>query len=71
MAKIPIGLQLFSVRGECARSVPATLEAVAKIGYEAVEPWGYNGESVAWQGHSAADLRRMLDDNGLRCCGIT
>jgi hypothetical protein len=30
MAKVPIGLQLFSVRGEVAKDLPATLEAVAK-----------------------------------------
>ena len=70
MAKIPIGLQLFSVRGECSSDLPATLEAVAEIGYVAVEPWGYGGESLEWMGHSAADIRTMLDDNGLACCGI-
>ena len=30
---IPIGLQLFSVRGECVKDLPATLKAVADIGY--------------------------------------
>jgi sugar phosphate isomerase/epimerase len=70
MAKIPVGMQLFSMRGECAKDLPATLEGLAKIGYEGVEPWGYGGEAVEWQGRSAGDLRRLLDDNGLKCCGI-
>ena len=70
MAKIPIGLQLFAVRGECARDLPATLEGAAQAGYEGVEPWGYNGDRVEWMGQSAPDLRRRLDDNGLRCCGM-
>jgi sugar phosphate isomerase/epimerase len=70
MSSIPIGLQLFSVRGECARDLPAALKAVAEIGYAGAEPWGYNGESLQWQGHSAQDIRRMYDDNGLTCCGI-
>ena len=70
MSKIPIGLQLFSVRGECQQDLPATLKSVAELGYLAVEPWGYAGDSLEWMGHSAADIRRMLDDNGLTCCGI-
>jgi sugar phosphate isomerase/epimerase len=70
MAAIPFGLQLFSVRGECAKGLPATLKAVRDIGYQAVEPWGYDGGKVEWQAVPARDLRRMLDDNGLTCCGM-
>jgi sugar phosphate isomerase/epimerase len=70
MGKIPIALQLFSVRGECQKDVPATLKAVAELGYEGAEPWGYGGEAVEWMGHGAKELRQMLDDNGLTCCGI-
>ena len=67
---IPIGLQLFSVRGECEKDLPATLKAVADIGYAGAEPWGYDGSSLNWKGHSCQDIRRMYDDNGLTCCGI-
>jgi sugar phosphate isomerase/epimerase len=70
MARIPIALQLFSVRGECNKDLPATLKAAAEVGYEGVEPWGYGGESLEWMGHPARDIRAMLDDNGLTCCGI-
>lgn len=70
MAKVPIGLQLFSVRGECSKNLPATIEAVAKLGYKAVEPWGYAGDKVEWMGLSARALRTLLDDHGLACCGI-
>ncbi len=70
MAPMPFGLQLFSVRGECAKDLPATLKAVRGIGYQAVEPWGYDGSKVEWQAVPARDLRRMLDDNGLTCCGM-
>ncbi len=62
MARIPIGLQLYSVRSECEKDLPGTLKAVARMGYEAVEFAGYYGRS-------AAELRTMLDDLGLRCCG--
>lgn len=70
MAKIPIALQLFSVRGECKNDLPATLKAVADIGYQGAEPWGYRGDEVEWMGYSAKDLRTMWGDNGLVCCGM-
>lgn len=68
--RTPVGLQLFSVRGECQRDLPATLAAVAEIGYEGVEPWGYDGKALEWMGYSPGDLRRVLDENGLQCCGM-
>jgi sugar phosphate isomerase/epimerase len=67
---IPIGLQLYAVRGEVEANLPATLKALAEIGYVGAEPWGYNGETQAWMGHSADAIRSMYDDNGLKCCGI-
>lgn len=70
MSRIPIALQLYSVRGECTGDLPATLKTVAELGYEGVEPWGYDGQAVEWLGHRPAELRKMLDDNGLRCCGM-
>ncbi|MEI8375189.1 MAG: sugar phosphate isomerase/epimerase [Planctomycetota bacterium] len=60
--KIPIGLQLYSLRDICGKDVPGTLAAVAKMGYEGVEFAGYFNRS-------AADLRKILDQNGLKCCG--
>ena len=68
--KIPIGLQLFSVRGECKKDLPATLEAVVEIGYEGAEPWGYAGDKLEWMGSPVKEIRKMYDDNGLKCCGI-
>src|SRR6476660_8266401 len=53
-----IGLQLYTVREQMKASVPNTLAAVAKAGYKEVEFAGYFG-------HSAADIRKMLDDVGL------
>lgn len=68
--KVPIGLQLFSVRGECARDLPAALKGTADLGYVAAEPWGYGGEALEWQGWPVEDIRKMYDDNGLKCCGF-
>ena len=62
MGRIPIALQLYSVRENCAKDLPGTLKAVAKMGYEGVEFAGYHGRS-------AAELRQMLDDLGLKCAG--
>ena len=62
MTSIPIGLQLYSVREDCQRDLPGTLEAVARMGYAGVEFAGYYGRS-------ARELRQMLDGLGLRCCG--
>lgn len=60
--KIPIALQLYSVRKDCAADLPGTLAAVAKMGYQGVEFAGYYN-------YKAQDLRKLLDDNGLKCCG--
>ncbi len=60
--KIPVGLQLYSVREQCKKDLPGTLAAVAKIGYKGVEFAGYHGRK-------AAELRKLLDDNGLVACG--
>ena len=70
MTASSIGLQLYSVRGECQADLPATLKAVADIGYVGVEPYGYGGDTMVWQGHGAVEIRTMLDDLGLVCCGI-
>jgi hypothetical protein len=61
-AKIPLGVQLYSVREQCAKDLPGTLAAVAKIGYKGVEFAGYHGRN-------AKELRQMLDDLGLVACG--
>jgi sugar phosphate isomerase/epimerase len=60
--KVPIGVQLYSVRKDCERDLPGTLKALKGFGYEAVEFAGYYGRS-------AAEMRTLLDDNGLKCCG--
>ncbi len=60
--KMPVGVQLYSVRSECAKDLPGTVAKVAEMGYDGVEFAGYYD-------YSAKDLRKILDDNGLKCCG--
>jgi sugar phosphate isomerase/epimerase len=62
MARIPVALQLYSVRHECERDLPGTLASVAKMGYDGVEFAGFYG-------YSAGDLRKLLEDNGLKTAG--
>ena len=54
-----LGVQLYTVRQEASRDLPAVLEAIRKIGYTKVETY--------WDiyGHPAAELRRMISDYGL------
>ncbi len=59
---IPLGVQLYSVRTECEKDFPGTLQTIAKIGYDGVEFAGFYG-------YEAADIKQLLDENGLKCCG--
>lgn len=62
--KYPIGLELYSVRGELSRDLPKTLKTVAKAGYEVVEFYSpYSGWSIPY----SKEVRSMLDDLGMRC----
>ena len=60
--KIPVGVQLYSVRAACKQDFPGTLAAIARMGYAGVELAGY------WN-RSAQEIRQMLDDNGIVACG--
>jgi hypothetical protein len=62
--KYPIGLELYSVRGELARDLPNTLRTVAKMGYEVVE---FYAPYYDWQIPYAKQVRTLMDDLGLRC----
>jgi sugar phosphate isomerase/epimerase len=58
MARIPVGLQVYTVRNELAQDFVGTLRKVAEIGYEGVEVGPPPGMS-------ARELRSLLDDLGL------
>ncbi len=62
MAKIPVALQLYSIREACAKDLVGTLAEVARMGYQGVEFAGYHK-------FSATDIRHMLDTNGLKAAG--
>lgn len=63
MKKVPVALQLWSVRDDMRRDFAATVAAVGKIGYHGVELAGYGNLDV--KGAKAA-----LDAAGLKVAGM-
>jgi sugar phosphate isomerase/epimerase len=59
-----VGLELYSVRTEYMRDLPGTVTAVAKMGYEIVEFWA---PYYSWTASQARDVRKLLDDLGIKC----
>lgn len=62
MRRDQISLQLYTVRDLTSRDMPGTLRRISEIGYPAVEFAGYGG-------HSPQDLRKIIDDLGMRASG--
>lgn len=63
-AKIPVGLELYSVREALKRDPEATVRAVAQMGYEGVEFYAPYWECSEGQ---TKLMRKLLDDIGMRC----
>lgn len=62
--KLPIGLELFSVRDELAKDLMGTVRAVAKMGYEVVE---FFSPYSQWTPEYAKEIRKLMDDLKIRC----
>jgi sugar phosphate isomerase/epimerase len=62
--RVPVGLELYSVRDELAKDLPATVRAVAKMGYEVVE---FFSPYYSWTPAYAKEVRKLMDDLGIRC----
>src|SRR5207253_1816670 len=62
--RIPIGLELFSVRAALQADLMGTLRSVAKQGYEVVE---FFAPYFMWTPAQAKDVRKLMDDLGLKC----
>jgi sugar phosphate isomerase/epimerase len=62
--KIPIGLELYSVREELKKDLDGTVRGVAKLGYECVE---FYAPYFDWTEAQAKQMRRLLDHLGVRC----
>jgi sugar phosphate isomerase/epimerase len=59
MTKIPVGLQLYTLREETAKDFIGTLQKVADLGYQLVEFAGYGGIP-------AEKIKTVLDELGLK-----
>jgi sugar phosphate isomerase/epimerase len=62
--KVPVGLELYSVRDELAKDLIGTVRAVAKMGYEVVE---FFSPYYQWTPDYAKEVRKLLDDLKIRC----
>lgn len=62
--KIPVGLELYSVRKELKKDESATVAAVAKMGYECVE---FYSVYYDWTPDHAKEVRKQLDGLGVKC----
>lgn len=62
--RVPIGIELYSVRDELAKDLMGTVRAVAKMGYEVVE---FFSPYYQWTPEYAKEVRKLLDDLGIRC----
>lgn len=62
--RVPIGLELYSVREEMKKDVPGTVRTVARMGYEGVE---FYAPYFDWTPDYARQIRNLLDDLGIRC----
>lgn len=61
--KLSFGLEIYSLRGEAEKDLPATLAMIRGFGFDEVEVSGLYG-------HSAAEFRRLLDKNGLQATSM-
>jgi sugar phosphate isomerase/epimerase len=61
---VPVGIELYSVRGELMKDLPGTVRAVAKMGYQVVE---FYSPYLKWSVDEAKDVRKLLDDLGIKC----
>jgi len=62
--RIPVGIELYSVRTELMNDLMGTVTRVAKMGYEVVE---FYAPYYDWTPAQAKDVRKLLDDLGIKC----
>lgn len=62
--KIPVGLELYSVRNELKEDLMGTVRAVARMGYEGVE---FYAPYFEWTADYAREVRKLLDDLRITC----
>ena len=70
--KMKTGLQLWTLRDVIKTDLAGTLAALSKIGYNSLEPFGFDGSFYT---HTAKEFRKICNDLGMDItsthCGIT
>jgi len=61
---VPVGIELYSVRGELQKDLEGTVRGVAKIGYQVVE---FYSPYFSWTPERAKEVRKLMDDLGIKC----
>jgi len=61
---IPPGIELYTVRDALTKDLMGTVRSVAKLGYKIVE---FYSPYYQWTPEMAKDVRKLLDDLGLKC----
>lgn len=71
--RIPVALELFSLRAEAGKDLPGTLAAIKKMGYEGIElvceKGGLISNETLW-GRPFPEVAKMIKDNGLKVYSI-
>jgi sugar phosphate isomerase/epimerase len=62
--RIPVGLELYSVRNVLKEDPNGTVRAVAAMGYQCVE---FYAPYFDWTESQAKDMRKLMDGLGIRC----
>src|ERR1022692_946184 len=63
-ASLPVGLELYSVRNSLKQDPEGTVRAVAQMGYQGVE---FYAPYFDWTEAQTRQMRKLLDDLGIRC----
>ncbi len=61
---IPIGIEMYSVRDELKKDPQGTVRAVAGMGYQGLE---FYAPYFEWNHAQAKEMKKLLDDLGIRC----
>jgi sugar phosphate isomerase/epimerase len=61
---VPVGLELYSVRGDMDKDLMGTVKAVCEMGYQCVE---FYSPYFSWKPEYAKEVRKLLDDHNVKC----
>jgi sugar phosphate isomerase/epimerase len=71
--RIPVALELYSLRAEAGKDLPGVLAAIKKMGYDGIElvceKGGLVSNETLW-GRPFPDVAKMIKDNGLKVYSV-